>query len=317
MSFSDPLIIELRANEHHARKADRPNLPYSPAEIIRDAREAAEAGAAQFHWHARDPETGEPSNDPELYVEVYREIRAGTDLIVCPTLGYVTQATVAERLRHMLVVQDDPFLRVDMAPIDMGSINVDLWDIERGAFRTRDVVYVNTTEHLIAMMTAFQEHGIPATIACWDVGQVRTGRLLQAAGLLRPTILWQLIFATDVQPQAAEPTLKGLEAMVEAVPAGQPWSVMCLHGDVLPLASLAIAMGGHVQIGLGDHPYSRFGVPRNADLVRHVVALARTLGREVATPAQAREILRLPQRTRFPGGDVAVQAGRAELNQQG
>ena len=84
--------------------------------------------------------------------------------------------------------------------------------------------------------------------------------------------------------------------VVDSIPAGESWLVMCWNGDVMQLAAWAITMGGHVGIGLGDDPYIRFGKPHNGELVEKVAQMAHTLGREVATPAQAREILKMPPR---------------------
>lgn len=95
-------------------------------------------------------------------------------------------------------------------------------------------------------------------------------------------------------PSGFLPTLPNLQAVIDAIPSGAPWLVMCWNGDVMRLASWAITLGGHVGIGLGDDPYTRFGKPHNGQLVEMVVKMAHTLGREVATPAQAREILKMP-----------------------
>ena len=84
-----------------------------------------------------------------------------------------------------------------------------------------------------------------------------------------------------------------VRAFLEAIPDADPWTVHCRNGDALPLAAWAIALGGHVSIGLGDYPYSRFGKPRNSDLIKRVADMSLTLGRPVATPSEAREILRL------------------------
>lgn len=290
MDEATPLIIEMRCNET-AYKADRPNLPYSPEEIVHDATESQRAGASILHWHARDPETGEPRNDVELYTEVYRGVREDTDLLLHPTLGYITQMDVRERVEHVLAVNEDPHLRVDMAPVDFGSINVDLWDPEKMDFATKDLVYYNPRGRLEDILAIFKEHGIYVSTVAWNVGQARTARRFREMGLLPEPTIWQLFFTGEVMPDGAAPTMDGLRAMVEQVPPGEPWSVACYNGDAMALAAWAISLGGHVSIGLGDHHYGRFGTPTNAELVRRVAGLAETLGRPVATPEQTREML--------------------------
>lgn len=293
--MAEPLIIELRCNET-AYKTDRLNLPYSPEEIIRDAVEGREAGASILHWHGRDSETGEPKNDLDLYEEVYRGVREEADLLLHPTLGYITQMDVEERVRHVLAVNGDPALRVDLAPVDFGSINVDYWDPEKKDFATKDLVYYNPRGRLEATLRVFKEASVHVSTVAWNVGQMRTARCFQEIGLLSQETIWEFVFTGGVMPEGMAPSLNGLLAMIEQVPAGRPWSVICWNGDVMNLAAWAITLGGHVSIGLGDHHYDRFGTPTNAELVGRVAEMAETLGRPVATPEQAREIIGLPAR---------------------
>lgn len=290
MDGTTPLIIELRCNET-ADKADRPNLPHSPEEIVHDAIEGQNAGASILHWHGRDPGTGEPRNDVEIYVETYQRVRENTDLLLHPTLGYITQTDIDDRIKHILAVNEDPYLRVDMVPVDFGSVNVDYWDPEGKGFATRDLVYNNPQSRLECTLSTLKRHGVHVGAVAWNVGHARTARCFREMDLLPKPTIWYLFFTGDIMPGGAAPTMDGLRSMVEQVPTGEPWSVVCYNGDVMALASCAIAMGGHVSIGLGDHHYDRFGAPSNADLVRRVADLAETLGRPVATPEQTRKIL--------------------------
>jgi uncharacterized protein (DUF849 family) len=291
-----PLIIECRCNEI-AYRTENPNVPYSPKEIIREAVRAREAGASIFHWHGRDPESGEPRNDVELYLEVIEGIRSQTDLLIHPTLGYITQNRVEDRVRHILAVNDDPVLRVDMAPVDFGSLNVDFWNPQAKQFNTYDQVYVNTRDNLRAVLEVFKKHNVYVSSVCWDVGQMRTARCFQEMGLLPRETLWEFVFTGEVMPSGAAATIYGLQAFIAEVPAGNQWLALCWNGDLMRVAAWAITLGGHVGIGLGDYSYTRFGKPHNGELVEKVAKMAHTLGREVATPAQAREILKMPPRT--------------------
>lgn len=298
MNSQLPLIIECRCNEI-AYREDNPALPYSPKEIIREAVRAWEAGASIFHWHGRDPETGKPRNDVELYLEVIQGIREQTDLLIHPTLGYITQNQIEDRVRHILAVNDDPVLRVDMAPVDFGSLNVDFWNPQTKQFNTYDQVYVNTRENLMAVLEVFKKHNVYVSSICWDVGQMRTARCFQQMGLLPQETLWEFVFTGEVMPTGAAATISGLQAFVAEVPAGNQWLALCWNGDVMNLAAWAITMEGHVAIGLGDYPYTRFGKPHNGELVEKVANMAHILGREVATPAQTREILKMQPRDSF------------------
>ena len=218
-------------------------------------------------------------------------MREGTNLLLHPTLGYITQMDVNERVKHVLAFNEDPVLRVDMAPVDFGSINVDYWDPKRKDFVTKDLVYYNPRERLEGTLSIFEEHRIHASAVVWNVGQLRTALRFREMGLLPEPTIWQLVFTGEVMPEGAVPTPQGLLAMVEQVPEGEPWSVICWNGDAMLLAAWAITLGGHVSIGLGDHHYGRLGAPTNAELVRRVSDMSETLGRPVATPRQAREII--------------------------
>ncbi|MEH1942962.1 MAG: 3-keto-5-aminohexanoate cleavage protein [Nostoc sp.] len=297
MNAQLPLIIECRCNDMDYRK-DNPNFPYTPQEIIREAVRAWEAGASIFHWHAREPNSGKWVNDAELYLEVIQGIREKTDLIVDPTLGYVaTQGSVEKRVAHILTAKAEPALGVDMVPLEFGSFNVDFWNPKAKQFETSDQVYSNSRAHIQELLKILNQHSIFVSCACWDIGQIRTARCFQEMGLLSRNTFWELVFTGEIMPTGILPTLPNLQAALDSIPSGQPWLVMCWNGDVMPLASWAITLGGHVGIGLGDYPYTRFGKPHNGQLVEKVVDMAHTLGREVATPTQAREILKIEARS--------------------
>lgn len=291
-----PVIIEARINEYTPRRAGNPNVPYSPDEIVKDAVAVWEAGASILHWHARDPETGAPAHDPELYLAVIEGVRAQTDLLLYPTLGANTAPTVEDRVRHVVAAQEKPALGVDLVPVDFGPINLDLWDAERRQFRTYDRLYTNTRGSLKEVLEVFQAQNLSVAAVCWDAGQIRTALRFREMGLLGKPALWELVFGGDRIPTGFGTSALGLQALVAELPPGEPWLVECILGDVFPLGALSIALGGHVALGLGDYGYPRFGTPTNADLVRRVAALAETIGRPVATPAQTREMLGLTGR---------------------
>lgn len=284
------LIIEVRCNESTMRGAN-PHLPYSSEEIVREAVRSHDAGAAILHWHGRDAVTGAPDNSVELYRETHAGIRGATDLITKPTLGYISQTGVEDRVKHVRALADDPWLRFDAAPVDFGSINIDTWDARERRFVPGDGVYVNSRDDIAAVLGTFADLSTFVTTVCWDVGQIRTALRFREMGLAPSTTLWEFVFTGDSRPSGAGTNVHALNAMIAEIPAGEPWQLMCYGGDVLPLAALAIVLGGHVSIGLGDHDYARFGTPHNGELVDEVVRLAQTLDRPVASPARARERL--------------------------
>ena len=292
MPAETPLIIEVRVNEA-ADGGDNPALPYGPREVLDELLSAHEAGASILHWHARDYDGTEHADDVALHREVVEGIRAHAgDAVVHPTLGFLsTQGDAQGRMQHILQLNRDPATQVDVVPVDFGAYGADVWSAPEGRFATCDRFVVNHVSYLRELLGVIEENRLHVYPVVWSAGAVRTARRLQDEGLLtRPTI-WCLGFTGDEVPGGPPPTPANLRTFLDELPVGAPWTVHCRNGDVLPLAAWAITQGGHVSIGLGDHPYSRFGKPRNSDLVEMVAEMARTLGRPVATPGQAREIL--------------------------
>lgn len=152
---------------------------------------------------------------------------------------------------------------------------------------------VNKLAYLKELLSILKEQPVRVLSVVWSAGAVRTARSFQKLGVLDQPAFWQFGFTGDEIPGGPPPTLANLQTFLEAIPTGDPWSVHCQKGDVMPLAAWTILLGGHVSIGLGDYPYSRFGKPRNSELVKRVADMSLTLGRPVATPAQARNILKL------------------------
>lgn len=287
------LIIEARVNEYMSREQGNPHVPYSPAEIAADAGACREAGASVLHFHSRKPD-GAPEHAAESYAETVGLIRAGSDILVHPTLGYVTlDASGESRLAHILDMAKDEARAPHFAPMDMGSVNVDRYNAQGRRFETTDLVYKNSTETL----TYFAEHlraaKIKPYLVAWNVGFTRYMSAFLDMGLLdEPTYLCFCL--TDNTFLGGHPgTLKGLQAHLDFLPTDRrvEWTVCNFGGNLFALAAAIIAQGGHISIGLGDYPYGELGRPTNADLVRRVVAIAHELGREVATPAEAKQIL--------------------------
>ena len=292
MPDETPLIIEVRCNEA-AERGDNPALPYGPREVVEELLAAYEAGASVLHWHARDVDGVERADDVALHREVIEGVRGHTaEAILHPTLGFLsTQGDAQGRMRHILELSKDPATRPDVVPVDFGAYGADLWDVRDRRFVTDDRFVVNPTAYLQELLGVIEDNGLHVYPVVWSAGGVRTARRLQETGLLSRPTLWCLGFTGEEVPGGPPATPANLRTFLDELPAGAPWTVHCRNGDVLPLAAWAITQGGHVSIGLGDHPYSRFGTPRNSDLVARVADMAHTLGRPVATPHQAREIL--------------------------
>ena len=287
------LIIEVRVNEY-ALRAGNPHVPWTAAELGRDARVIRDAGAAVIHFHARKDD-GAPAHGTEDYAAAIRAIRDNSDLIVHPTLGQITVAGQEERIRHIVELARDPGLRPEIAAIDTGSANIDIFDAATGNFRTSGKVYVNAHDTLMMFCRRFAEVGVRPVISAWNGPFLRSGGALMAMGLI-PEPAYALLVHCEGGLLGGHPaTTDGLRAFLVHLPKDRriEWTVCCKHGTLFPVAMQAIAEGGHVAVGIGDYDYPELGTPTNADLVREIVHMAKLAGRAVATPAEARRMLGL------------------------
>ncbi len=286
----DKLIIEVRCNEYVSRDTNA-NLPYTPEEIARDAVQCREAGASILHFHARNDD-GSPSHDTQVYADTVRRIRAATDILIHPTLGFTTASSDEERIAPLLALAADPATRPDMAPMDMGSTNVDTYDRRQNRFLSKDRVYVNSIGTLELFARKLREAGVKPSLVTWSIPDARTVDAFLAQGwVAEPAFVTFVV--SDSYIGAHPATAAGLDAHLMFLPQGRKvhWSVVAKATSILPFARTAIERGGHVSLGLGDYGYPEMGTPTNADLVREVVALACASGREIATPGEAKRML--------------------------
>lgn len=287
------LIIEVRVNEYAMRDGN-PHVPWTAEDLGRDAQAIREAGASVIHFHARKPD-GAPAHEPEAYAAAIREIRKASDLIVHPTLGQITVGGSEERIRHIVELAKDPRLKPEIAAIDTGSANIDIFDAASATFRTTGKVYVNAHETLMLFCRRFRDLGVRPVISAWNGPFLRSGGALMAMGLI-PEPAYALLVHCEGGLLGGHPaTSDGLGCFLTHLPKDKRvlWTVCCKHGNLFPVAMQAIAEGGHVSIGIGDYDYPELGQPTNADLVREIVRMARLVGREVASPEEARRMLAL------------------------
>lgn len=290
----DKLIIEVRVNEY-ASRAGNPNIPFTAAELGREAARARSAGAAIVHFHPRKHD-GTPTHAQEDYLAAVGEIRRNSDLLLNPTLGQITaQGGGGSRLAPIEALAAHAGLKPELCGIDPGSTNIDIFDAATKQFLTKDRVYANPHETLLHFARRLKELAIKPALACWSIPFVRSACALLDMGLIDDPPYFFFVCGEGGHLGAHPASAAGLRAFTDHLPLGRGalWSVGCKGGSLLPLAELAIAQGGHVAIGIGDHPYAELGHPANDRLVDEVVRIARRIGREIATPAEARQALGL------------------------
>lgn len=291
-----PVIVEVRANEYAARDGNE-HVPYGAQAMIADALACVRAGAASYHWHTRGDDGVDRPDDAGLQREVIAGIRKTSDMMLHPSLGFSsTQGDAAARLAHL-----DELLagehRPDIVPIDFGAFVSDEFDRSTDRFTTLDAVLLNRTGYLEDLARGISERGVAILAVVWSPGGIRTARHLIERGDISVPVYWQLGFTGERVPGGPPATVKQLEAFLDELPAGAQWNVHVRDGDGLPMAVAAILHGGHVSIGLGDDPYLRLGRPTNADLVGAIADAATVVGRPLASPEQARQMLGFPALT--------------------
>ncbi|HEY3367443.1 MAG TPA: 3-keto-5-aminohexanoate cleavage protein [Symbiobacteriaceae bacterium] len=271
----EKLVITVALDGAEVTKAQNPHLPITPAEIAADAVACRNAGAAMVHVHGRLPD-GTPTQSRGVYAEILREISSRTDIIVQTSTGGAVGMSAEERLQPV-------FLKPEMASLSAGTVN-----FGRG-------VFWNSPDLIEQFAKTMVEHGVVPEIECFDLGHIDNALALVKQSILALPLHFDFVMGV---PGGIAPTIRNLLHMAESLPPGCTWSVAGIGRAQLPLANAAILLGGHVRVGFEDNLYYTKGVlATNAMLVERVVRLARELGRELATPAEARRILRLPERT--------------------
>jgi 3-dehydrocarnitine:acetyl-CoA trimethylamine transferase len=273
------------------------HVPVTPEQIAESGIAAARAGATVVHVHVRDPQTGVGSREVALYREAVERIRdSGVDVIVNTTAGMGGDLVLdpqspttfvegtdlvggVERLKH---VEE---LLPDICTLDCGSLN----------FGEGSLVYVSTPDMLRDGAKRIQELGVRVEMEIFDTGHLWFARQLVEEGLIDAPPLFQLCM--DIPYGApADPAL--LQTMVNQLPEGAVWASFALGRMQMPWVAQSVLLGGHVRVGLEDNLYLSRGVKAtNAQLVERARTIIEAMGAKVATPDEARELLRLKPRS--------------------
>ncbi len=279
-----------------------PHLPVTPQEIADAAIGAAEAGASVVHLHARDPKTGLPDQSPERYSEFLQVIKQRTDCVINITTGGAPTMSVEERLRP--VAQFKP----EIASLNMGSMNFGLYpmlerftefqhDWERGYLEgSRDRIFRNTFGDIENILTTCAEHGTRFEVECYDIGHLYTCAHFVERGLIKPPVFIQSVFGILGGIGGHPEDVIHMKRTADRLFGDDyQWSVLGAGRNQMPIAMQSVLMGGNLRVGLEDSLW--IGPGRLAKSNAEQVALARqmveSLGMEVATPDEAREILEL------------------------
>ena len=270
----DKLIITAAICGAEVTKEQNPAVPYTVEEIVREAKSAYEAGAAIVHLHVRRDD-GTPTQDKERFKACIDAIKKEIpDVILIPSTGGAVGMSAQERLQPTELFPE-------MATLDCGTCNFG------------DDVFENTMPMMRDFGKRMLENHIKPEYECFEMGHLDTVLAMARKGQV-PGAPMQFNFVLGV-PGCTPATVENLAWMVRHIPAGSTWTATGIGRAAFPMAAAAIIMGGNVRVGFEDNLYLEKGVPAksNGELVAKVVRLARELGREIATPAEARKILHL------------------------
>ncbi|MBW1691895.1 MAG: 3-keto-5-aminohexanoate cleavage protein [Deltaproteobacteria bacterium] len=272
-------------------REQNPNIPYTPEEIARATIESYKAGAAVAHLHVRDPLTGKPVQDIELFKETIRLIRKDCDIVINTSTGGGPGMTYEERISIIPALSADENVKPEMASLNAGSLNFGILSRKKREFLL-DAVQQNPWSELLKFADTMTMNGVKAEIEIYEAGMIHNAKVLHELGALNKPLHFQFVLGVLGGMQA---TVDNLVFLKNSIPPASTWSVCAVGLDIFPLGAAAIAAGGHVRVGLEDSVHIAKGelAQSNDQLVDKIAEISRSLGREVANAEEARIILNI------------------------
>jgi uncharacterized protein (DUF849 family) len=279
-----------------------PHLPITPDEIAQAAIGAAEAGAAIVHLHAREPSDGRPTQDPAMFMRFLPKIKAASDVVVNITTGGAPTMTVEERLQPALK------LAPEVASLNMGSMNFGLYEM-LGRYKefkhdwekpylagSDERIFKNTFRDIAHILSSCSRNDTRFEIECYDIGHVYTAAHFLDRKLLKPPLLIQSVFGIrgGIGPHP-EDVMHMKRTADRLFGDAYYWSVLGAGRNQMFVAAMSAVMGGNVRVGLEDSLWLGRGqlAKSNAEQVAKAKRIIEEVGLHVATPNEAREMLKL------------------------
>ena len=280
-----------------------PYLPLTPDEIAQQSIEAAEAGAAIIHLHARDAKDGRPTPDPKVFMEFLPKIKAGCDAVINITTGGGHNMTVQERLAAPLAAKPE------MCSLNMGSMNFGLypmldkrrewkydWEPEY-LEKTRDFIFRNTFKDIeFSLKHLGEDCGTRFEFECYDVGHLYNLAHFLDRGLVKPPLFVQTIFGILGGIGADTENLVHMKKIADKLFGdAYAWSILGAGRHQMGLLTVGAQMGGNVRVGLEDSLYLAKGklAESNADQVAKIRRILEELSLDIASADEARKMLQL------------------------
>jgi uncharacterized protein (DUF849 family) len=280
-------------------------LPYTPEDIARQAIEAARAGAAILHLHARNPKDGSPTGSPDVFAQFLPQIHSACDAVINLTTGGSPDMSVEQRLAAALR------FKPEMCSLNMGSMNfafhgmaakVDEWRFpwEKKYIEDSEAfIFRNTFRDVARVYELMADYGTRYEHECYDIGHLYNLAYFVDKGLAKPPLWIQSVFGILGGIGADPDNVTFMRRTADRLFGNDyVWSVLAAGRHQMPLITQAAMMGGHVRVGLEDSLYIGRGrlAASNADQVGKIRRILEELGFEIASPTEARQILALKGR---------------------
>ncbi len=270
----EKLIITIAPTGSIPRKDKTPHVPVTVPEIVEDALRCEDQGAAIMHIHVRD-EDENPSDDPELFTEVVDRLRVRSNLILQVSTGGRAGTDLDSRLKRLAV-------KPEMASLTTGSVNFP------------NSAYINPPDLVDALAGEMSRLGVKPEMEIFDTSMINNAFMVRDKGLAETPLHFNFVLGLR---GALPATIENLVFLRGLIPSDSTWTVSGIAAAQLSLGVHAVLMGGHWRVGLEDNIYLRRGeLATNGGLVRRAVDISRQLGREAATPDEARQILGLSKK---------------------
>lgn len=290
-----PTILTCAVTGNQTTRSQHPGLPITPQEIAAAAIDAAKAGAAVVHLHARDPQTGKGSMDPALFEEIVARVRnSGVDVILNLSTGEGGRFLPSEA-DPSIAAPGTTLTTPERRVTHVEALKPEICTLDFNTMFSGTGVVINTPRNLEIMAQRIYAAGVLPEIEIFDTGDLQLATSFIERGILKTPVLFQLVLGVRYGAVADPQTLLYYAARL---PKDCVWAAFGIGRMEYPMLAQAFLLGGHVRVGLEDNVYLRKGVLArdNAELVEKAVTLVETLGGTIATVAEARSQFGLPAR---------------------
>ncbi len=270
-----------------------PHLPISPEEIADACIGAAEAGAAIVHIHVRDPKTGAPSMDIDLYREVIDRVRARDNRFILNLTSGPGGRFAPDPDDPKIAGPGTTLMRPEDRVAHIARLKPDICSLDLNTMNSGKQVVINTPPNVRRMAAVIREAGVKPELELFDSGDIALCRDLIEDGTLDRPIMCSIVMGVKYGFQPSPETVLYARGLL---PPGAVWTAFGTGRSAFAMAAQSYLAGGHVRVGLEDAIYLEKGVlaQSNAVMVEKACAIVKSLGGQIATASQAREMLSLP-----------------------